>query len=316
MANFELTINNADTHSSIHVTNSSSYSGWRVLSDGLNGFGDMPFTATEAEYASSQGGIVLGTHSSIRQLTIKLEAPPTADKRSEAGRVFSLGTEVLVTIAYARSDTRTINGIVTGCKVSEGNIYEPTTVTATIDCLDPMFRSAAITEEANSYTYGSTLAGVTWYLYAKNVTGNALNSLGDISFWFTTGNTEAVTITSQTKVTLSITRSGTGYYYGLPRDTVAVWKAGYAAKDTVQAKSRFDCQIRWDGQVPYCVCNNVAYSMESAVMNSWKGIGYRDFLGGTYTTIALKVEVDSKIGPSFVWTENSSLTYTPGWMGI
>ena len=311
---FSLAITNKDTGATIYVDSSSTYDGWRIPSDGLDGFGSMPFSITEAELAAASGGVVLGAHSGTRQLIIKLEAPPTEAKRDEAYKTFAVGSTVTIEVAYLRNDSRAINGTVTACKVSEGNIYEPTTVTATIDCVEPAFEAAAsVKKTANGYTVGSGYAGYTW---SGKINGDAIARLESVVLPFTTTNTATVTLTKQATVKLTITRAAASSAYDMPKQTILQWSAGPATGTSIEAKTAITWEVRFDGTVPVCSYNGTDYGMKYAKTANWQGIGSYGLWGGTSCTVSLLVGMSSNIAPQYLSTERGIMSYTPGWQGV
>lgn len=312
---FSLTITNKDTGAVICTNNSSGCNDWRIPDDGLDGFGSMPFSATEAEIATTVGGgVVLGAHSGVRQLTVKMEAPPTGAKRDEAYKVFAVGSAVKITVAYIRSNSRTISGIVTACKVSEGNIYEPTTVTATIDCAEPTFKAVTASElTANGYTVGSGMAGYTWRIDAN---GDAMARLESVVLPFTTTNTSTVTLAKQATVTLTITRGPVPDSYDIPAITELVWQAGPVKGTSIEAATAVVWKVWLDGNMPICSYNGTDYGMGSASTAKWTGTGSYEFVGGTTSSVSLVVSMSSNIAPQSLSTSRGIMTYTPGWQGV
>lgn len=311
---FSIVISNTDTGSSIAVTSESGYSDWRIPSDGLNGFGSMPFSTAQEEFAVESGGVLLGGHINTRQLILKLEAPSTAEKREEAYKVFAVGSTVTVSTAYNRNTARTISGIVTACKMSEGNIYEPTAVTATIECQNPLFRGEDIAKTAYSYTTGSGVAKFSWRL---DVQGDSLATLKAFTMTYTTKNTEAITLSRQALVRLYINRA---VYkpYSLPQRTVYAWNAGPAKGETVAASTPVEWTVKLDKQLPYCLYNDISYGMESAVLTSWEGLGVHEVLpiSTTAYTASLRIDMDSAVTPTIMSYSNGKMTYMPGWQGV
>ena len=312
--NFALTISNNDTGGTIEVTSSSGCNDWRIPSDGLDGFGNMPLDTAREVLAAGDGGVLLGGHIGLRQLVLKLEAPATEDKRDEAARVLAVGTSVTLKVTYNRSSARTISGTVTGCKLNEGNIYEPTAVTATVECQNPAFRGEDVTKTAYSYTSGSGIAAFGWKM---DLEGDSLATLKEFSMAYTTKNTEAVTLSSQSTVTLSINRLSYKPF-SLPKQTVYAWNAGPAKGETVAAKTSVEWKVKLDGQLPYCLYGDTSYGMESAILGYWKGLGAHDVLPTSNTgyMVSLRVTMDSSVGPYVMMHTNGKMVYTPGWQGI
>ena len=312
--NFALTISNNDTGGTIEVTNSSGCNDWRIPSDGLDGFGNMPFDTAQEVLATGTGGVLLGGHAGLRQLVLKLKAPATEEKRDEAARVLAIGTSVTLKATYNRSSARTISGTVTGCKISEGNIYEPTAVTATVECQDPFFRGEDVTKTAYSYTSGSGIAAFSWKM---DLEGDSLATLREFTMIYTTKNTEAVTLSRQAAVQLTIPRLAYKPF-SLPEQTYYIWNAGSAKGETVAAKTRMEWTVKLDGTLPCCLCNGKSYGMESAVLGSWKGLEAHEVLPTSNTSYMarLSVSMDSSVEPYIMTFTNGKMTYTPGWMGI
>lgn len=314
--NFSLTITNSDNSAKIQVTNSSGANDWRIPSDGLDGFGSMPFSTSLTELTTPQGGILMGSHNGVRQLGITLEAPPTAAKRDEAYKVFAVGSTVTVLIAYIHSDSRTISGIVTECKVNEGNIYEPTTVTATIDCLNPFFESSKVYLEATGYSY-SAEDGYIELIWLPNVTGDTLAVIDEVSAKFPTGNTETYTTTADAYLTLTIDRYPKFGSYSLPDETVLKWKAMPNKGTSIAAGYTMRQGATWYfNKQPYYEYAGTAYSGQSAVLSAWRGAAYREMVPGEFTKLTLKVELEPGIAPTTAAKSYGTLTYTPRWMGI
>ena len=312
--NFALSISNNDTGGSIEVTNASNCNDWRIPSDGLDGFGNMPLDTAQEALATGSGGVLLGGHVGIRQLVLKLEAPATEEKRSEAARVLTVGTSVTLRVTYNRSSARAIDGTVTGLKISEGNIYEPTAVTATIDCQDPFFRGEDVTKTAYSYTSGSGLAGFSWKM---DLSGDSLATLKEFSMVYTTKNTADVTLSRQAAITLTISRLAYKPF-SLPQKTVYAWNAGPAKGETVAAETSIEWKVKLDGQLPYCSYNGTSYGMESAVLGNWKGLGAHEVLPTSNTSYmaSLMISMDSSVTPKLMMYANGKMTYTPGWQGV
>lgn len=109
---------------------------WRIPSDGLDGFSGVSGTLGAQEGGSVSGGVVTGYHTGITQRTIKAEAPATREIRDQIASVLALGYGYTVRITY-KGVTRSFAGTLSHLQVSEGNIYQPTELTATFDCPDP-----------------------------------------------------------------------------------------------------------------------------------------------------------------------------------
>lgn len=315
--NFSITITNKANNAEISVLKTASANDWRIPSDGLDGFGSMPFSTSQADSAVGQGGFILGAHNSIRQLTIKLEAPGTSAKRDEACKVFTVGATVAITISYVRSATRTITGVVTGCKVNEGNIYEPTTVTATIDCLDPVFTGTVSYLVATEYSATTSSLAYRWQFEPA---GDSLAQLREVTTYFTTGNTEEVTLASQATLTLTINRFPTAGVYGLPDQTVLSWNMGDAAGSKVAANTSITCSVRWTDSIPNGVWSAAGkakrYEVNSADLTTCKGISFNEISGGTTCSITLALALDRQIMPLGDVRTHGTAYYMPRWMGI
>ena len=314
--NFSITITNNSNGGKIQVTKNASYSDWRIPSDGLDGFGNMPFSAKQATPIAVQGAVLQGASSGVRQLTITLEAPPTESKRDEAYKVLAIGSPVKVEAMYVRSRTRTIEGIVTQCKVNEGNIYEPTTVTAAIDCLNPFFTSTSVTVEATGYTYSAS-GGYIELVWQPDVDGDMMAVVEEVMATFPTGNTDSYKTTKASTLTLTIDRYPRYSIYALPDQTVFKWVAYPNVGTTIAANYSMKQGVTWYfDQQPQYQYGSSSYSSRAAYLSAWRGVGYREIMPGRYTKLTLRVELDPGIAPTTAAKSYGSLVYTPRWMGI
>ena len=310
---FSLTITNNNNGGTISTDTASGYDGWRIPSDGLDGFGSMPFSTGQAERQGDYGGIVLGAHSGVRQLGITLESPPTEAKRDEAYKTFAVGSSVTLTVSYIRSGARTIDGVVTACKVSEGNIYEPTTVTATIDCVEPTFAGSLVHDGSPTPSIVGDTATVKWELAPV---GDFLAKFNACLIQFTTGNTETVTLTKQATLTLTIKRFPTFAPFALPDETALVWSVGPVVGKTVSASTAIIAKVDWSGDEPIAVYNDSKSTINYANLPLCKGLSSKCIAGGANCSVALSLELDSQILPSDNTAILGELTYYSTWQGV
>ena len=314
--NFSLTITNNSNGGKIQAKKGASYRDWRIPSDGLDGFGTAPFSAKQTTLTSVQGGVLQGANSGVRQLTITLEAPPTESKRDEAYKVLAVGSPVKIEAVYVRSRSRAIEGTVTQCKVSEGNIYEPTTVTAAIDCFSPFFTSERVSVEATSYSYSAS-GGYIELVWLPEIDGDIMAQVEEVTATFPTGNTEAYTTTTGATLTLTIDRYPSYSLYALPDQTVLKWGAYPLVKTSIAAGYSMTQGVTWAfGQQPQYQYGSVSYSGRPAYLAVWRGMGYREMVPGKYTKLTLRVELDPGIAPTTAAKSYGRLIYTPRWMGI
>lgn len=151
-----------------HVGDSSTFTagilvdgkGWRIPSDGLDGFARQNVEYSSTEYASIAGAKVDGVKlkEADRTITLVYENDGSGNSleliRNDAYRFFEIGLKINIKLNYNGS-VRVCSGYVSKFKISEGNIYDSLTLTLTIMCADP-YMSDGVTR---SYKY--TSGGIT-----------------------------------------------------------------------------------------------------------------------------------------------------------
>lgn len=120
---------------------------WRIPSDGIEGIANYDIDASFEEYAALAGGRFSGGKIRTREITLKAElnsSTPSVKQMQRSTLAWKLVPNVPLSlkISYGYTSLPTpyeIVGYLTNLKISEGNIYEPLTVTLTLECPYPFF---------------------------------------------------------------------------------------------------------------------------------------------------------------------------------
>lgn len=119
------------------------YDDWRIPNDGLENWANLPYNVSSVEIPNRDGAIVTAKRvSSVdRTITAQVGDPRNnAKQRAAAIRFFNPKYTYECHMTY-QGRTRWTEGEQIGFKCSEGNIYEPATLTWTILCPNPYLRS-------------------------------------------------------------------------------------------------------------------------------------------------------------------------------
>lgn len=116
---------------------------WRIPSDGLEGWHSLQVDVASLDNVNRDGSIVTYEHVGAVDRTITAEARDSLANslnRRQAERFFLPKHKYSVKVRYMGRE-RVCDGVQAGFKLSEGNIHRPISLTWTIFCADPYFRS-------------------------------------------------------------------------------------------------------------------------------------------------------------------------------
>lgn len=115
---------------------------WRIPKDGLENWANLPYTVTSYESPSTDGAIIMNKRvaSVDRTITAECKSANPDESRAKAIEFFNPKFTFQVHMTY-RGRTRWCEGEQIAFKASEGNIYQPPTITWTILCPNPYLQS-------------------------------------------------------------------------------------------------------------------------------------------------------------------------------
>lgn len=167
---------------------------WRIPSDGLEGWHTLQTDIASLDNVNHDGSVVTNQRvgSVDRTITAELrDAHNNHIMRRQAERFFLPKREFSVVARYMGRE-RKCNGVQAGFKLSEGNIYQPITLSWTIYCADPYMLATEPTYAVDAFS-GVDKAGMPYLVSGSNtqvddilinggfITG--LNESRDIGFW-------------------------------------------------------------------------------------------------------------------------------------